>query len=225
MSTILTILKRILIVIGIALAFTVGLLGAIYLSLRSSQTRVPDIVGKDRASAENAISDACLNFRVRATRSTSDAKPDTVLIQLPHAGEIVKVGQTVAVDISRATADGQLSTPSSTNTETSSKQDNNSSSNASSNSNANTEKKATNRNANNSNANNKNANANANRLANRNQNLNVNRVANGNLGESGTVTPARTNTNLLESTPRVNTNRGVATPSPNRRPPVVAPTP
>lgn len=224
MSTILTILKRILIVIGIALAFTVGLFGAIYLSLRSSQTRVPDIVGKDRASAENAISDAGLNFRVRATRSTSDAKPDTVLIQLPHAGEIVKVGQTVAVDISRA-SDGQFSTTSNTNTETSSKQDNNSSSNTSSNSNANTEKKATNRNTNNSNANNKNANANANRLANRNQNLNVNRVANGNLGESGTVTPARTNANMLESTPRVNTNHGAASPSPNRRPPVVTPTP
>ncbi|HEU5239079.1 MAG TPA: PASTA domain-containing protein [Pyrinomonadaceae bacterium] len=225
MSTILTILKRILIVIGIALAFTVGLFGAIYLSLRSSQTRVPDIVGKDRASAENAISDAGLNFRVRATRSTSDAKPDTVLIQLPHAGEIVKVGQTVAVDISRATADGQYSAPSNANTETSSKQDNNSSSNTSSNSNANAEKKATNRNANNSNANNKNANANANRLANRNQNLNVNHAANGNLGESGTVPPPRTNANLLESTPRVNTNRGAASPSPNRRPPVVAPTP
>ena len=210
--------------IGIALAFTVGLFGAIYLSLRSSQTRVPDIVGKDRASAENAISDAGLNFRVRATRSTSEAKPDTVLIQLPHAGEIVKVGQTVAVDISRATSDGQFSPPANTNTETSSKQD----SSSSSNSNANTEKKATNRNAGNSNANNsniKNGNANANRLANQNQNLNANRVANGNLSETGPVPTPRTNANLLESTPRVNTNRGVSSPSPNRRPPVVAPTP
>ena len=122
MSAILTILKRILIVIGIAVAFTVGLAGAIYLSLRSSETRVPDIVGKDRATAENAISDAGLNFRVRAMRSTSEAKPDTVLIQLPHAGEVVKVGQTVAVDISRATADGQPSTPSNTNTEATNQQ-------------------------------------------------------------------------------------------------------
>src|SRR5438046_4968147 len=94
-------LKRITIVIGIALAFTLGLLGAIYLSLRSSETRVPDIVGKDRLVAENTISDAGLNFRVRATRATADAKPDTVLIQLPHAAEIVKVCQTVAVDISK----------------------------------------------------------------------------------------------------------------------------
>jgi beta-lactam-binding protein with PASTA domain len=216
-SGILTILKRIFIVIGIAVAFTLGLAGAIFLSLRSSETRVPDIVGKDRVSAENAISDAGLNFRVRATRSTSEAKPDTVLIQLPHAGEVVKVGQTVAVDISRATADGQFSGPSNTNTETTDKQDNSSSSNTSSNSNTNTEKKPANRNANNSNAN-KNANANANRLTNRNQNANANRATNGNLNVNATATPAHTNANLLESTPRTS-------PSPARRPPAAVPTP
>jgi beta-lactam-binding protein with PASTA domain len=219
-SGIFTIFKRIFIVIGIAVAFTLGLAGAIYLSLRSSETRVPDIVGKDRTSAESAISDAGLNFRVRATRSTSEAKPDTVLIQLPHAGEVVKVGQTVAVDISRGSPDGQYSPPSNSNTETTDKQDNSSASNTSSNSNANTEKKPTNRNANNSNANknaNKNANANANRLTNRNQNSNSN--------ANSTATPPHTNSNLLESQPKTNTNRGVATPSPARRPPTAVPTP
>jgi len=223
-SGIFTILKRIFIVIGIAVAFTLGLGGAIYLSLRSSETRVPDIVGKDRTSAENAISDAGLNFRVRATRSTSEAKPDTVLIQLPHAGEVVKVGQTVAVDISRGSPDGQYSPPSNSNTQPTDKQDNSSSSNTSSNSNTNTEKKPTNRNANNSNAN-KNANANANRLTNRNQNANSNRAANSNSNANATGTPSRTNTNLLESQPKTNTNRGVTTPSPARRPPSAVPTP
>ena len=222
MAGIFTILKRILIVIGIAVAFTLGLAGAIYLSLRSSETRVPDIVGKDRTSAENAISDAGLNFRVRATRSTNEAKPDTVLIQLPHAGEVVKVGQTVAVDISRGSSDGQYSPPSNSNTETTDKQDNSSSSNASSNANANTEKKPANRNANNSNAN---KNANANRLTNRNQNGNSNRAANSNSNANSTATPSRTNANVLETQPRVNTNRGVASPSPARRPPTAVPTP
>lgn len=220
MSGIFTILKRILIVIGIAVAFTLGLAGAIYLSLRSSETRVPDIVGKDRTSAENAISDAGLNFRVRATRSTSEAKPDTVLIQLPHAGEVVKVGQTVAVDISRGSPDGQYSPPSNSNTQTTDKQENSSSSNSSSNSNANNEKKPTNRNANA----NKNANANANRVTNRNQNGNSNRAANSNSNANSTATPSR-NANLLETQPRVNTNRGVASPSPARRPPTAVPTP
>ena len=131
----LTALKRIFIVIGIAVAFTLGLLGAIYLSLRSSETKVPDIVGKDRNSAETTISDAGLNFRVRATRATSEAKPDTVLIQLPHAGEVVKVGQTVAVDISRQTKEGEPSTPVNAN-ENANKQENSSTS-SSNNSNAN----------------------------------------------------------------------------------------
>ncbi len=51
-SQILLIIKRVVIVIGIASAFSLGLLGAIYLSLRSSETRVPDVVGKDRTSTD-----------------------------------------------------------------------------------------------------------------------------------------------------------------------------
>lgn len=216
----LTILKRIFIVIGIAIAFTLGLIGAIYLSLRSSETRVPDIIGKDRTSAESAISDAGLNFRVRATRTTSDAKPDTVLIQLPHAGEIVKVGQTVAVDISRPSANGEPSTPANANADNSNKQENTSPSNTSSNSNTNTEKKPANRNANNSNAN-KNANANANRPSNRNQN--VNREPN-NLNANAAPTPVRSNANSAETPARTNANRGTNS-NTNRRPPAPVPTP
>lgn len=216
MSTILTILKRIFIVLGIAIAFTAGLFGAIYLSLRSSETRVPDIVGKDRTTAENAISDAGLNFRVRATRSTSEAKPDTVLIQLPHAGEVVKVGQTVAVDISRAT-EGEAAPPSNTNSNSSTQENNNSSANNSNNSNTNSEKKSSNRNTN--------GNKNANRQANRNQNSNANRNNSGAFPVNANTPPARANTNSNTSTPpRTNTNRGTTTPSP-RRPPQTVPTP
>jgi beta-lactam-binding protein with PASTA domain len=210
----LTALKRILIVVGIAIAFTLGLLGAIYLSLRSSETKVPDIVGKDRTSAESTISSAGLNFRVRALRPAGDAKPDTVLIQLPHAGEIVKVGQTVAVDISRPTKEGE--TPTSAN----------------SNENSNAEKKPDNSNATNSNANandnkpkrkpaNKNgnddSNANTNRPANRNRNANgnANRATNGNDNTNAGEKPVHSNLNS-NNAPKENVNR---------RPPVAAPTP
>ena len=195
---------------GIAIAFSLGLLGAIYLSLRSSETRVPDIVGKDRTAAENTISDAGLNFRVRATRPTSEAKPDTVLIQLPHAGEVVKVGQTVAVDISRPTKEGEASTPANTNTnsEGSTKPQDNSSPDT----NANKEKKKpTNRNAN------ANDNGNANRLSNRNQNRNANRPANGNANSN--ATPVHTNSNTAPA------NRAASNTNTNRRPPVRTPTP
>lgn len=214
----LTILKRIAIVIGIAIAFSLGLLGAIYLSLRSSETRVPDIVGKDRAAAENAISDAGLNFRVRAMRATSEAKPDTVLIQLPHAGEIVKVGQTVAVDISRPGQDGGTPLDINANTESSNanKQDSNSSGNANANGNTNKEKKKpANRNGN------ENVNGNVNRPSNRNLNGNTSR---GNTNGNVNSLP-RTNLNANGTPARSNTNRGAGNSNTIRRPPVTAPTP
>ena len=196
--------------VGIAIAFSLGLLGAIYLSLRSSETRVPDIVGKDRTAAENTISDAGLNFRVRATRPTSEAKPDTVLIQLPHAGEVVKVGQTVAVDISRPTKEGEASTPANTNTNT--EGSTNPQDNSSPETNANKEKKKpTNRNAN------ADDNGNANRLSNRNQNRNANRPANGNANSN--ATPVHTNSNTAPA------NRAASNTNTNRRPPVRTPTP
>jgi beta-lactam-binding protein with PASTA domain len=206
----LTVIKRVAIVVGIAIAFSLGLLGAIYLSLRSSETRVPDIVGKDRTAAENTISDAGLNFRVRATRPTSEAKPDTVLIQLPHAGEVVKVGQTVAVDISRPTKEGEASTPANTNTNT--EGSTNPQDNSSPETNANKEKKKpTNRNTN------ANDNGNANRLSNRNQNRNANRPANGNANSN--ATPVHTNSNTAPA------NRAASNTNTNRRPPVRTPTP
>lgn len=216
----LTALKRIFIVVGIAVAFTLGLLGAIYLSLRSSETKVPDIIGKDRTSAENTISSAGLNFRVRATRPTSEAKPDTVLIQLPHAGEIVKVGQTVAVDISRSTKDGESSTStnSNANANTEKKPENANSASSNSNSNDNKEKKKpANKNANN----NLNANGNANRPTNRNRNTNANTLPTGNANASPAGTPVHSNLNS-NSTPKANRGAGNVN---NRRPPVAAPTP
>lgn len=187
-SQALTALKRILIVVGIAVAFTLGLLGAIYLSLRSSETKVPDIIGQDRMSAENTISSAGLNFRVRATRPTSEAKPDTVLIQLPHAGEIVKVGQTVAVDISRSTKEGESSTPTNANananTEKKSESDNSNNSNSTANSNDKPKRKPANTNAND------NLNGNSNRATNRNRNANANRV-NANVNTNTNEAPVR----------------------------------
>jgi beta-lactam-binding protein with PASTA domain len=217
----LTSLKRIFIVVGIAIAFTLGLIGAIYLSLRSSETKVPDIVGKDRTSAENTISSAGLNFRVRATRPASDAKPDTVLIQLPHAGEIVKVGQTVAVDISRPTKEGEAPTSTNANENSNSekKPENVNATNSNTNSNDNKKRKPANKNAND------NLNANTNRPANRNRNgnSNANRATNGNVN----ATPAGTPVHNLNSNnaPKGNANRGAGNSNTNRRPPVTAPTP
>jgi PASTA domain-containing protein len=205
-------LKRVLIVIGIAIAFSIGLVGAIVLSLHSSQTAVPNIIGKDRITAENEISAARLNFRVRATRPASDAQPNTVLIQIPSAGVVVKVGQTVAVDISRPAKEGEAptTTPSNTNTATEKKPENPNATNSSTNSNDNKpKKKPANKNGND------NANANGNRNTNRNQNrnANANRATATNVNANPGETPAR---NLNTNRTNLNTNR---------RPPAVAPTP
>jgi hypothetical protein len=205
-------LKRILIVVGIAIAFSIGLVGAIVLSLHSSQTAVPNIVGKDRITAENEISAARLNFRVRATRPATDAQPNTVLIQIPTAGVVVKVGQTVAVDISRPTKEGETSTTTPSNTATEKKPENTNASNSSVNSNDNKpKKKPANKNGNdNANAND---NRNANRVANQNRNANANRATTTNANANPGETPAH---NLNTNRTNLNTNR---------RPPVVAPTP
>ena len=217
----LTVLKRILIVVGIAIAFSIGLLGAIILSLYSSQTKVPDIVGKDRATAEDVISAARLNFRVRAIRPVSDAKPNTVIIQIPSAGQEVKVGQTVAVDISRPTKEGEQSSVadsnSNTNSDSTAKHENNSSSETNSNEN-NRKRKSSNKNANSNE--NQNGNANANRATNKNKNLNlnVNRPTNGNTNtNAGPAIHNNQNSNQRNGTAnRVNTNanrpRPAATP-------------
>lgn len=207
---ILLIIKRVVIVIGIAIAFSLGLLGAVYLSLRSSETRVPDVVGKDRASAETTIEEAGLNFRVRATRATAEAKPDIVLIQLPAAGVTVKVGQTVAVDISRASANGENITPDNSDANTSSNQNQNANNASSSASPSPTPKKKPSSRANE----NANGNANAN-AANRNRNANL-------------VIPNATRNANRAPTPNTSGNSNVSTPRPPRNPnasPRPAPTP
>lgn len=102
-------LRRMGLVILIAIAFLFGLATTVYLSLRSPEVTVPEVVGKDRFEAERILGIADLNFRVRATRPSNQVKADTVLFQLPRAGEVVKMGQTVAMDISRAAKEGEAS--------------------------------------------------------------------------------------------------------------------
>ena len=100
-------LRRMGLVILIAIAFLFGLATTVYLSLRSPEVTVPEVVGKDRFEAERILGNADLNFRVRATRPSNQVKADTVLFQLPRAGEVVKTGQTVAMDVSRSAKEGE----------------------------------------------------------------------------------------------------------------------
>jgi beta-lactam-binding protein with PASTA domain len=211
-------LRRITIAILIAVLFLFGLATTVYLSLRSPEVRVPDVMGKDRFEAERVLGSAGLNFRVRATRP-SQLKADTVLFQLPRGGEVVKAGQTVAMDISRLVKEGESSAPvvpeatpetkaenrntneASAANENKSKRNKNTNKNANENSNANTGNRNSNRPATNKNVNTGNSNGAGNANANRpSANANANPTRNAN--DNRTVRPP------------------VAKPSPVSKPPV-----
>lgn len=101
-SRITAIAGRIGILILVAVSFLVGLFGAVYLSLRSPEVAVPEVVGKDQSAGRSVIEEAGLNLRVRATRFASDARANTILDQSPRPGEVIKVGQTIAVVVARS---------------------------------------------------------------------------------------------------------------------------
>jgi beta-lactam-binding protein with PASTA domain len=164
-------LRRLSIAIAIAVVFLFGLATTVYLSLRSPEVTVPEVLGKDRFEAERILGDAGLNFRIRATRPSSELKADTVLFQLPRAGDVVKVGQTVAMDISRSVKEGEASEVVAPEKPEEKADARNTNDNAAANENK-PKKKITNKNANeNSNSNSGSRNANSNRPSpNRNAN-------------------------------------------------------
>lgn len=191
--------------IAIAIAFLFGVATTVYLSLRSPEVKVPDVIGKDRFEAERILADADLNFRVRASRPSNQFKKDTVVFQLPRPGEVVKAGQTVAMDISRETKEGE-------SPETVKPEESNTNSNSnSSNNNENRPRKPKNKNANDNANGNSNTNKNAN--ANTNRSTNSNRT-NTNTGNGNTNTMPRANSNNNSNGRPANSNQNV-----NRRPP------
>jgi beta-lactam-binding protein with PASTA domain len=210
--------RRVGIVIAIAVAFLFGLTATVYLSLRSPEVNVPNVVGKDRFAAEKLLSAAGLNSRVRANRPSNQFPADTVLFQLPRAGELVKAGQTIAMDISRAAKEGEAAESADTDKKVSEVR---AAEQGNSNTNTNENRPKRNRNANknanengNTNANGAGANTNANSPT---SNTNtVNRNTNGNLA------PGTLNSNRGAGNSNSNTNRN-RNQNENRRPPAPAP--
>ena len=195
-ARIVSVFRSIAIVIAIGAVFLFGVATTVYLSLRSPEVKVPDVIGKNRFEAERILAEADLKFRVRAFRPSNQSQHDTVLFQLPRPGEVVKTGQTVAMDISRPTKEGE--TPENvTPVESSENRNTNTSANRS----ENRPRRPRNRNEN------ENANGNANANANR---ANSNRPVNANRPNAN----AAANVN---ATPRANVNRTV--PNANARPP------
>jgi beta-lactam-binding protein with PASTA domain len=208
-------LGKVGIVLAVLVAFLFGMLGTVYLSLRTAEVKVPEVLGKDRSTAETMLEDAGLKLRVRGSRPSTEQKPDTILSQLPEAGLTVKTGIEVAVEVSRPPKEGEHVSSSeeapaqqeekpaenANQNSTATNQNQNQNQNQNKPKNKNTNKNANNKNANNSN--NANGNANANRNAN-NRNANATRNAN---NRNANTTP--------------NANRTTTNTNTNRRPPLI----
>jgi len=208
MRAMLSALSKLVIVAAVVIAFSFGLAGTVYLSLRGPEVNVPEVVGKSRFDGEATLGEANLNLRVRASRFKAGTDPGMIVDQSPRAGEIVKAGQTIAVVLSREPKEGENTSPditaeekktgdSSANKNTagaaSSKNEN-----KNDNQNRNKRNKNSNRNAN-QNADNVNRNVNE-RNANRNGNANVNNRNITGVIINRNAIPGRTNSNS-------NTNR------------------
>jgi len=93
-------------VIALAGTFIVGLVGVIYMSLQGEELKVPEIIGKDFVESERELASLGLRIKRRADRPSAD-KPNTVLEQLPKAGDTVKTGQMILVVTSKAGLEGE----------------------------------------------------------------------------------------------------------------------
>lgn len=91
----------------VAVLFAVGLLLSVYLSLRSPEVQVPDVVNQPYLDGGATLERAGLDIRERAARFKPGVQPGVILDQSPRAGSVIKAGQTVAVVVSRAPKEGE----------------------------------------------------------------------------------------------------------------------
>lgn len=96
---------KLLIVAVLALAFLVGMGGVVYMSLQGDEIKVPEITGKDFVESERELVALGLKIKKRADRYSTE-KQNTILEQLPKAGETVKTGQMILVVTSKVNPEG-----------------------------------------------------------------------------------------------------------------------
>jgi hypothetical protein len=94
-------LSKLAVVAVLLAAFLGGAAGVVYMSLTGSEVKVPEIVGKDFVESEKELAALGLKIRKRADR-VSPEQMNTVIEQLPKAGDTVKTGQWISVVVSKA---------------------------------------------------------------------------------------------------------------------------
>lgn len=105
-------LGKLVTVVILLAAFAGGMVGVVYMSLSGAEIKVPEIVGKDFVESEKELASLGLKIRKRADR-VSGEQINTVLEQLPKAGETVKTGQWISVVVSKAGQTNEEPPPSS----------------------------------------------------------------------------------------------------------------
>ncbi len=94
-------------VVAVLLAAFIGAMaGVVYMSLSGEEITVPEITGKDFFESEKELAALGLKIKRRADRPSAE-RINTVLEQLPKAGETVKTGQLIFVVVSKAGLEGE----------------------------------------------------------------------------------------------------------------------
>jgi len=81
--------------------FLGGMAAVVVTSLSGNVIQVPEIIGKDFVQSEKELAALGLKIRKRADRVSTE-QMNTVLEQVPKAGETVKTGQWISVVVSKA---------------------------------------------------------------------------------------------------------------------------
>lgn len=97
---------KLILVVILAAAFLVGMVGVVYMSLQGEAIKVPEIIGKDFVDSEKELTQLGLRIKKRADRY-SEEKPNTILEQLPKPGDTVKTGQMILVVTSKSNPEGE----------------------------------------------------------------------------------------------------------------------
>ncbi|MDQ3322297.1 MAG: PASTA domain-containing protein, partial [Acidobacteriota bacterium] len=98
--------SKLLVVMALAATFALGLIGVVVASLQGDEIKVPEIVGKDLKISEAELGALGLKVKSRANRFSNE-KPNTILEQLPKAGDTVKTGQMILVVTSKTNPEGE----------------------------------------------------------------------------------------------------------------------
>lgn len=99
-------LGKLFVLIALAATFAAGMVGVVYLKLQGEEIKVPELIGKDLNAGEQELAALGLRIKKRADRFSTE-KPNTVLEQLPKAGDTVKTGQMILVVTSKANSEGE----------------------------------------------------------------------------------------------------------------------